>query len=40
MKEAMEYAMNHPPGETVSDPIKIVFFKTIRPRKASDAPST
>jgi hypothetical protein len=25
MKEAMDYAMNHPPGEKVSDPIKIFF---------------
>jgi hypothetical protein len=35
MKEAMEYAMNHPPGETVSDPIKITFFK----KEACDAPT-
>lgn len=35
MKEAMEYAMNHPPGETVSDPIKIVFFK----KEACDNPT-
>jgi hypothetical protein len=34
MKEAMDYAMNHPPGEKVSDPIKIVFFK----KEACDAP--
>jgi hypothetical protein len=27
MKDAMAYAMNHPPGETVSDPITIAFFK-------------
>lgn len=27
MKAAMDDAMNHPPGETVSDPVKIVFFK-------------
>jgi hypothetical protein len=36
MKEAMDYAMNHPPGETVSDPVKIVFFK----KEACDAPDT
>jgi len=43
MKEAMDDAMNHPPGETVSDAIKITFFKKeaciIRPRRVSDAPS-
>jgi hypothetical protein len=27
MKEAMLYAMNHPPGETNSAPISITFFK-------------
>jgi hypothetical protein len=27
MKEAMEYAINHPPGATVSDPAKIAYFK-------------
>ena len=35
MKEAMDYAMNHPPGEKVSDPIKIVFFK----KEACDNPT-
>jgi hypothetical protein len=44
MKEAMDYAMNHPPGEKVSDPIKIVFSRrklaTIRLRKVSDAHSS
>jgi hypothetical protein len=35
MKEAMLYAMNHPPGETVSDPIKITFFK----KEACDNPT-
>lgn len=35
MKEAMDYAMNHPPGEKVGDPIKIVFFK----KEACDAPT-
>jgi hypothetical protein len=27
MKGAMEYFLNHPPGEKVSDPIKVAFFK-------------
>ena len=27
MKDAMEFAMNHPPGVTNSEPIKITFFK-------------
>jgi len=27
MKDAMEYAMNHPPGVVNSEPIKITFFK-------------
>jgi hypothetical protein len=27
MKDAMVNAMNHPPGETVSDPVTITFFK-------------
>lgn len=27
MKAAMDDGMNHPPGETVGDPVKIVFFK-------------
>ena len=35
MKEAMEYAMNHPPGGPVGDPIKIVFFK----KEACDDPT-
>ena len=35
MKDAMLYAMNHPPGETVSDPIKITFFK----KEACDNPT-
>jgi hypothetical protein len=35
MKDAMLNQMNHPPGETVPDPIKIVFFK----KEACDAPT-
>jgi hypothetical protein len=35
MKEAMDDAMNHPPGETVGDPIKITFFK----KEACDNPT-
>jgi hypothetical protein len=35
MKEAMENAMNHPPGETVSEPVKITFFK----KEACDNPT-
>jgi len=35
MKDAMEFAMNHPPGEVNSEPIKIVFFK----KEACDAPT-
>lgn len=35
MKEAMEYAMNHPPGEPAGDPIKITFFK----KEACDKPT-
>ena len=27
MKDAMLYAMNHPPGVNVTEPIKINFFK-------------
>jgi hypothetical protein len=27
MKDAMLFAMNHPPGVTVSDPVTIKFFK-------------
>jgi len=27
MKEAALYAINHPPGITISDPISIKFFK-------------
>ena len=40
MKDAMNNEMNHPPGETVPDPISITFFKKeacdIRRRGASD----
>jgi hypothetical protein len=43
MKEAMDYAMNHPPGEKVSDPIKPFFSRrklaTIQCRRVSDARS-
>jgi hypothetical protein len=35
MKEAMLYAMNHPPGITNSDPINIKFFK----KEACDKPT-
>ena len=35
MKDAMLEAMNHPPGITVSDPIKINFFK----KEACDNPT-
>ncbi len=35
MKDAMDYAMNHPPGEPAGEPIKIVFFK----KEACDAPT-
>jgi len=35
MKNAMNEAMNHPPGETVSTAVKIVFFKN----EACDAPT-
>jgi hypothetical protein len=35
MKDAMDYAMNHPPGEPAGDPIKIVFFQ----KEACDAPT-
>jgi hypothetical protein len=35
MKEAMEYAINHPPGITVTEPGKIIFFK----KEACDAPT-
>ena len=35
MREAMLNAMNHPPGETVSDPIEIKFFK----KEACDKPT-
>jgi hypothetical protein len=35
MKDAMLEAMNHPPGETVSDPVKITFFK----KEACDKPT-
>jgi hypothetical protein len=35
MREAMLNAMNHPPGETVSDPVEIKFFK----KEACDKPT-
>jgi hypothetical protein len=35
MKDAMLEAMNHPSGEKVSDPIKILFFK----KEACDDPT-
>jgi hypothetical protein len=35
MKEAMLYAMNHPPGEPAGDPITIKFFK----KEACDNPT-
>jgi hypothetical protein len=35
MKEAMLYAMNHPPGEPAGDPITITFFK----KEACDSPT-
>jgi hypothetical protein len=35
MKDAMLEAMNHPPGEKVSDPVKILFFK----KEACDDPT-
>jgi hypothetical protein len=35
MKEAMLYAMNHPPGIQVSDPVTIKFFK----KEACEAPT-
>ena len=35
MKDAMDYAMNHPPGEPAGEPIKIIFFK----KEACDAPT-
>ena len=35
MRDAMLNAMNHPPGETVSDPIEIKFFK----KEACDKPT-
>ena len=35
MKEAMLQAMNHPPGETISDPVKIEFFH----KEACDKPT-
>jgi hypothetical protein len=34
-RDAMLYAMNHPPGETISDPIEIKFFK----KEACDKPT-
>lgn len=35
MKDAMEYALNHPPGVKVTEPIKISFFK----KEACDEPT-
>jgi hypothetical protein len=35
MKDAMDYAMNHPPGEPAGEPIKIAFFQ----KEACDAPT-
>ena len=35
MKEAMDVAMNHPPGEPAGEPITITFFK----KEACDAPT-
>ena len=35
MKDAMEYAVNHPPGITVTEPGKITFFK----KEACDEPT-
>jgi len=35
MKDALLYAMNHPPGVQVSDPVSITFFK----KEACDAPT-
>jgi hypothetical protein len=35
MKDAMEYAVNHPPGITVTEPGKITFFK----KEACDNPT-
>ena len=35
MQEAMLFAMNHPPGMTVSDPVTIKFFK----KQACDKPT-
>jgi hypothetical protein len=35
MKDAMLQEMNHPPGDTVSDPVEITFFK----KEACDAPT-
>jgi hypothetical protein len=35
MKDAMLYAMNHPPGEPAGDPITIKFFK----KEACDNPT-
>src|SRR5579864_3694923 len=35
MKEAMLYAMNHPPGIKISDPVTIKFFK----KEACDNPT-
>jgi hypothetical protein len=35
MKDALLYAMNHPPGVKVSDPVSITFFK----KEACDKPT-
>jgi hypothetical protein len=35
MKDAMDYAMNHPPGEPAGEPITITFFK----KEACDNPT-
>jgi hypothetical protein len=35
MKDALLYAMNHPPGVQVSDPVSITFFK----KEACDKPT-
>src|ERR1017187_5434932 len=43
MKDAMEYAVNHPPGITVTEPGKITFFEkkvaTIQLRRVTAARS-
>jgi hypothetical protein len=35
MKDAMDFAMNHPPGEPAGEPIKVIFFK----KEACDNPT-